>query len=1501
MSTTSATPSTPPNPDAPRRTRAQRRKQRNLVIGGVVASLVVAATVVIAVVSVNAGRSGTLASGVDGIESFSPDEALINAEVHIVGSGFAEATDVRFNGVSVNSFNRISDTEIATLVPDGATSGPITVETPNGDLVSTESFTVRSPIIGSFAPTSAGAGETLRIVGANLGDVTTVRINGKETPATAISDTQVTAVIPANAQSGKVTVVNPESNATSTVDLTVTSPSITGVDPPSGVGGTEVTLTGAELDGMSAVSFNNVPGTVVSASTDGTSAVVKAPANVTAGKITVTTANGTTTSDISFQIGPVITSFSPNSGVPGTTVTINGKNLTNTASITFAGAIASGTNFTVVSDTQITTVVPPEADTGPITITADGTTTSAQSFTVGAYISNFWPESAPVGATVTVYGSGLRKTTGARIGSGSIATVTVVDDTKLTFVVPTGSVSGNIRLSTTFGTTSIATSGSMLNIAGTTPAVDPYDRAMPIPQPFTPPSGLPAGGTDFAKSGTITIAGIVITPTPPSATTTTAATTTTVKAIATTSTVKISTAPTTTAAAPSTTAGAPTTTTGSGTSTAAPSTTSAPTTTVPQTPYNGTATVQIGNSSKFTATVSYTSPSKWSITPATGTTITVPIAAKTLTINTLTGNISALDGQIFWGISGKTVSSALVANKFTFNAGAIAAFSGVCPPKLGAKLCESSGPFLEVDGLADSTGFSAAVGNVVPTKNNLAYQAGIDLSNGRINLEATYPVDNPVTVTNGTLKIAYKDDSYAVVNDDVVVETGSANGGLDIVFTGKSLVDIPYIGRFNPPSVTVWYLDGGSMLTLDFPNKRVIAEASMSTAVFVFGHGSPVTARVLGEPKQLADGTWVFLGSMRLPTYIRKSFGTGDEGEVAAVATMTGNGIFELKALFSTPLDLPKLPYLETKFEGFSVAIRRNESDPGLSAEIALGASGSIKIAGNEPMGVMLEAAVAFTEAGTEYSVALTGSGEDGRAAWPDVLGVPGFDIDRFSIEVGITPVYPFVSVGLAGTGTLPNKLLEYMGAERGLPTPANFVVNLSSTSPCLEVEAGTPDGENPIIRFPKDVNVLEVTYFKISASAHGCMVGIFDVPAGVMIAEKAEFLGVKRDFLLVFNPNPTGPSKTPSFYGWDKVTASSDRGAIKFRYRLTWGAGGWNFFPYFSIDGSLKLGSNNEISVSGGCQFIVSPMCSAKGNGRINLGMGLSASMEVIAEGIGTPATTYAATGDINLFGLKFGLAGNFTSSYGAPLGWDFSATADLPGKTALLDKISVRVGYGLRRGFSTCNGLPCLKWLTDPLFALTVEGNTGGLMKVINGAADAFGLPPTADGGRYKLREEWKPTMTEITFGGSSSFSLGSLGTVDTSLYFSMCLTSDCFGKVDADFDLSVTKAKKTFSFASIPLGEDWNFDYAASMDESFYESGQVGDNWGGLKGTVSGSITLGIDVDSSPLSVSFTVKASLSARGYIGAGGKWNSVGSIGVSFDSSSGRACFSYSGEKVCVG
>jgi DNA/RNA endonuclease G (NUC1) len=77
---------------------------------------------------------------------------------------------------------------------------------------------------------------------------------------------------------------------------------------------------------------------------------------------------------------PTISSFSPTSGSPGTSVTITGTNFTSSSAVSFNGTSAM---FTVNSSTQITATVPSGASSGNISVTAPGgLATSSGSFTV---------------------------------------------------------------------------------------------------------------------------------------------------------------------------------------------------------------------------------------------------------------------------------------------------------------------------------------------------------------------------------------------------------------------------------------------------------------------------------------------------------------------------------------------------------------------------------------------------------------------------------------------------------------------------------------------------------------------------------------------------------------------------------------------------------------------------------------------------------------------------------------------------------------------------------------------------------------------------------------------------------------------------------------------------------------------------------------------------------------------------------------------------------------
>jgi len=95
--------------------------------------------------------------------------------------------------------------------------------------------------------------------------------------------------------------------------------------------------------------------------------------------VTVTSPSGTLTSNQPFRVTPVISTFSPPSGVAGTPVTISGSSLTQTTIVTFGGVQA--TTVTVDSDTQVTANVPTGAITGPIIITTAG----GKAYTSGSF------------------------------------------------------------------------------------------------------------------------------------------------------------------------------------------------------------------------------------------------------------------------------------------------------------------------------------------------------------------------------------------------------------------------------------------------------------------------------------------------------------------------------------------------------------------------------------------------------------------------------------------------------------------------------------------------------------------------------------------------------------------------------------------------------------------------------------------------------------------------------------------------------------------------------------------------------------------------------------------------------------------------------------------------------------------------------------------------------------------------------------------------------------
>ena len=194
-----------------------------------------------------------------------------------------------------------TDTTATAIVPVGATTGTIKVETAAADTPSTTNFVVAPtalPTITSFTPATGPVGATVTITGTNFCGATSVLFN--TTAATsftvASTGTTITAAVPVGATTGALHVTTPGGTGNSATNFTVVGvPTITSFTPTTGPVGTSVTISGTNLLGVTSVKFNGVSATSIGTST-ATSVTATVPTGATTGTIAVTTAGGTATS-----------------------------------------------------------------------------------------------------------------------------------------------------------------------------------------------------------------------------------------------------------------------------------------------------------------------------------------------------------------------------------------------------------------------------------------------------------------------------------------------------------------------------------------------------------------------------------------------------------------------------------------------------------------------------------------------------------------------------------------------------------------------------------------------------------------------------------------------------------------------------------------------------------------------------------------------------------------------------------------------------------------------------------------------------------------------------------------------------------------------------------------------------------------------------------------------------------------------------------------------------
>ncbi len=332
--------------------------------------------------------------------------------------------------------------------------------------------------ITSFAPAGGPPGTFVSVRGTGLNAATAVQFNGINASFSIQSDTLLTTTVPNSAASGLIRVFAGATSANSPTSFFVgNAPSVFSPNPSGGAPGTLITISGQNFVGITSVRFN---GTSALFSTNSTSQIVATvPVGGSTGSIAVSNPAGSSFSG-TFWYPPQITSLSPQGGVPGTPITVNGINLSVIGSVQFNGV---GASFSVQNDSRLIATVPGGSSSGPLTVNGFAGSASANFFVGNPPIVNtLTPAGGPPGTVVTIAGSGFTGTTGVSFGALA-APFAIQSDAEIVATVPAGAQTGFVTVTNPTGSAPSQTAffvGSPAAVTSFTPSAAPVGATVEI-------------------------------------------------------------------------------------------------------------------------------------------------------------------------------------------------------------------------------------------------------------------------------------------------------------------------------------------------------------------------------------------------------------------------------------------------------------------------------------------------------------------------------------------------------------------------------------------------------------------------------------------------------------------------------------------------------------------------------------------------------------------------------------------------------------------------------------------------------------------------------------------------------------------------------------------------------------------------------------------------------------------------------------------------------------
>ena len=388
------------------------------------------------------------------VKTISPANGPAGSQIRITGEGFSSIigpATVTINGKPALVVS-VSDHLIVAEVPADAGFGPITVKV-NGKESTGQNFTYQA--ISSIKPLTGGKNTKITINGVGFEDLATgniVDFNGTSATVVEANNSRLVVLAPDGVSTGPLSVTINGQKITGPTFSVVAAPSIDVVTPLSGPKGAEMTISGTLFSSIldeNKVYINNVSIPITTVSANQIKLIV--PGGTGTGPIRVVV-NDQAAQGPQFKDQTLgITSVSPDNGLAGTTITINGSGfstITSNNKVYFNGLLATvktATDHTLTLDApvglntgELKVVVGNEEALAPQAFRRAGVTTLAggpNSSTFGSYAAGI-----AVDANDNVYVTDRANKVVKKIAPNGTVSVLQANGSDLVFDTPFGIV-----------------------------------------------------------------------------------------------------------------------------------------------------------------------------------------------------------------------------------------------------------------------------------------------------------------------------------------------------------------------------------------------------------------------------------------------------------------------------------------------------------------------------------------------------------------------------------------------------------------------------------------------------------------------------------------------------------------------------------------------------------------------------------------------------------------------------------------------------------------------------------------------------------------------------------------------------------------------------------------------------------------------------------------------------------------------------------------------------